>query len=138
MILLDTNVIVYSLNKKSPKNCSAKSFIRENAENLVIAHQNINETLRVITHPKYPKPMDINHALKATVAIAEGISIIFPKENTVFITLELLEKYQIKSNHIFDAYLAATMLSNGIEEIATDNEKDFSILKEIKVINPFC
>ena len=137
MILLDTNIIVYSLDKKSPKNYIATNFIKGNAENLAITHQNINEALRVVTHPKHPKPMNIESAIGAITGIAEGLSIIFPKENTIFITLELLNKYKIKSNNVFDAYLAATMLSNGIEEIATDNEKDFSIIKEIKILNPF-
>jgi predicted nucleic acid-binding protein len=137
MILLDTNIIVYSLDKKSSKNYIATNYIKRNAENLTITHQNINEAIRVITHPKHPKPMRIEKAIEAVTDIAEGLSIIFPKENTIFITLELLNKYKIKSNHVFDAYLAATMLSNGIEEIATDNGKDFSIIKEVKVINPF-
>lgn len=137
MILLDTNIIVYSLDKKSSKNYIATNYIKRNAENLAITHQNINEALRVLTHPKHLKPMDIESAIKAVTAISEGLSIVFPKENTIFITLELLEKYKIKSNHVFDAYLTATMLSNGIEEIATDNEKDFSIIKEVKIINPF-
>ena len=137
MILLDTNILVYSLDKKSPKNHIAINYIKGNAENLAITHQNINEALRVATHPKHIKPMDIDCAIKAVTAIAEGLSIIFPKENTIFITLELLKKYKIKSNHVFDVYLAATMLSNGIEEIATDNEKDFSIIKEVRVLNPF-
>jgi len=137
MILLDTNIIVYSLDKKSSKNYTATNYIKRNAENLAITHQNINEALRVLTHPKHLKPMNIESAIKAITEIAEGLSIIFPKENTIFITLELLKKYKIRSNHVFDAYLAATMLSNGIEEIATDNEKDFSTIKEVKVLNPF-
>ena len=38
---------------------------------------------------------------------------------------------------VFDAYLAATALCNGVETIATDNVRDFSKFSEIKVINPF-
>lgn len=39
--------------------------------------------------------------------------------------------------HFFDALLAATMQENGIKEIVTENEKDFSKVKWMKAVHPF-
>lgn len=38
----------------SPKHTTAKEFLQENIEDLVVAHQNIFETLRIYHTPKIP------------------------------------------------------------------------------------
>ena len=38
---------------------------------------------------------------------------------------------------MFDVFLSATMLDNGITHIITVNEKDFTGIKGISVYNPF-
>ena len=136
-MLLDTNILVYSLTKGSPKKEVARKFILENKKNLVVAHQNVNEAIRLLTHPKTPKKISTKTAVKVVIKIISKLRIATPKPETFYLCINLLEKYNIKSNRVFDAYLVATMLTNGISEIATDNEKDFSAFKEIKVLNPF-
>jgi predicted nucleic acid-binding protein len=49
----------------------------------------------------------------------------------------LIKDKKYLGRRIFDAYLAATMLSNGINIIYTANDNDFEIFKEIEVVNPF-
>lgn len=136
-MLIDSNILVYSINSSSPKNKKAQKFLQNNLGNLDVAHQNIFETIRVLTHPKFPSPMKISDALEAIEAILKGCRIISPDYRTHRIALELIKKYQLSADHVFDAYLAATALSNGIETIATDNVKDFSKLTEIETIDPF-
>ncbi|MBI5227070.1 PIN domain-containing protein [Candidatus Micrarchaeota archaeon] len=46
----------------------------------------------------------------------------------------LFETYKV---HFFDALILATMNSNNIDTIITENEKDFKKVPGIKVINPF-
>lgn len=137
MTLIDSNILVYAINLSSPKHKKARIFLQENTENLVVAHQNIFETLRVLTHPKFPKPMTIAKALKAVDSIARECLIIAPDYKTHNIAVELIKKHSISSDMVFDAYLTATALSNEIYKIATDNEKDFRKFSEIKVVNPF-
>lgn len=136
-MLIDSNILIYSINSSSPKNKKAQKFLQNNLGNLVVAHQNIFETLRVLTHPKFPSPMKISKALEAIEAILKGCRIISPDYRTHHIALELIKKYQLSADHVFDMYLAATALSNGIETIVTDNIRDFSKLTEIEIINPF-
>jgi predicted nucleic acid-binding protein len=135
--LVDANVIVYAINTSSPKNKQAQQFLQREKERLSISHQNIFESLRVLTDPKFPSPMRTDQALNAVERIVRVLDLISPSPKTYYLTQELIIKYQISSDQIFDAYLTATALDNDVLEIATDNEKDFSLFQEIRVCNPF-
>lgn len=136
-MLVDTNILVYAINRRSPKNKIAQIFLQNNIGNLEFTHQNILEALRVLTHPKFPSSMKVLRALKAIENIMKTCRIINPVEKTIYITLILIKRYKLVSDQVFDTYLAATALSNGITTIATDNIRDFKKFKEIKLINPF-
>ncbi len=136
-MLIDTNLIVYAINSASPKHNQAKRFISQNQSNLIVAHQNILEGMRVLTHAKFSHPMTFFQADKAVDAIAEAAMIISPTEETLPIAVALMHKYTRAANRVFDAYLVATMITHDVREIATDNERDFTLYTEITVINPF-
>lgn len=136
-MLVDSNILIYAINHSSPKNKMAQIFLQNNVGNLQVAHQNILETLRVLTHPKFPHPMKINDALKSIENILKACHLICSVEKTIYITLLLIKKNKLVSDQIFDTYLVATAISNGITTIATDNTRDFKKFKEIKLINPF-
>jgi len=126
-----------AINTNSPKNLLAQKYIRENTSDLAVSHQNILESLRVLTHPKLPKPLTYDQAMRAISRIADCVKLISPSPETIYTTLLLIKKYHLKSDAVFDAYLASTALTNSITTIATDNTKDFSTYKEISTINPF-
>lgn len=135
-MLVDTNIIVYAINADSPKNQTAQSFLQENVGALIITHQNIFETLRVLTHPKFSNPMKSYEAKNALEPIIKACKIIYPNNKTHHLALELIQHHNVVGNQIFDAYLAATALSNNVVDIATDNEKDFKIFN-VNILNPF-
>lgn len=136
-MLVDSNILVYAVNRSSPKHKIAQIFLQNNIGHLEVAHQNILEALRVLTHPKFPSPMKIQDALKAINSIIKACRVVYPEGKTYHITLLLIDKNKPVSDQIFDAYLAATALSNGITTIATDNIRDFKKFKGISLINPF-
>lgn len=136
-MLIDSNILVYAINSLSPKHIKAKAFLQSAQESLAVSHQNILESLRILTHPKFLNTMSVSKALKALNNITENLRIIYPNNGTYYVALELIKKYDLKSDLVFDAYLTATALSNDIDTIATDNVKDFSKITEITVINPF-
>lgn len=136
-MLIDSNILIYSINSSSPKHKAAQDFLLQNTGSLEVAHQNIFETLRVLTHPKFPSPMKITNAIEAVESILKGCKVISPEYRTHQIALELIKKYDLSADKIFDAYLVATALGNDINMIATDNIKDFKGISEVKVINPF-
>jgi len=136
-MIVDTNILIYSINSDSPKNKQAQEFLNDNAPDLEIAHQNVLEAIRVLTHISFSRPMSLTDALNAILSTAKSCSIISPDESTYHIAIELIENYKLSGNRIFDAYLAATAISNRIYTIATDNTRDFQKFKEIKLLNPF-
>mgnify|MGYP001610879666 CR=1 FL=1 len=136
-MLIDTNILIYAINIDSSKHKIAKNFLEKNKTDLEIAHQNILEALRVLTHPKFSKIMDAQEVADAVLSITSVCKLINPTFQTIYIALELIEKYHFKSDQVFDAYLAATALSNNIEIIATDNVKDFVHFEQIQIVNPF-
>ena len=48
-MLVDTNILVYAINLSASKHELARNFLRNEFQNVVIAHQNILESLRVLT-----------------------------------------------------------------------------------------
>lgn len=137
-MLVDSNILVYSINSSSPKHKKAQNFLLRNLGNLEAAHQNIFETIRVLTHPKFPSPMKIDEAISAIENLLTGLTIISPDYRTHRIALELIKKYKLSSDEVFDAYLVATALSSDIETIATDNTKDLQkFIGLINAFNPF-
>lgn len=136
-MLIDSNILVYAINADSDKHETAKQLIEDNLGNLEIAHQNILEAVRVLTHKNFSSPLNTAEATEAILILLDPFKIITPTQTTIHLSLEYIQKLNISGNRIFDAYLAATALSNGIKVIATDNVKDFKIFKGLKVMNPF-
>src|SRR5438477_12721456 len=137
MMLVDSNIIIYSINTASPKHEKSQSFLSTQTEKLVISQQNILESIRVLTHSKFSLPMKPQQAIQAVMNIAQTIDIITPDNQTLQIALTWIKKYNLNADQIFDAYLAATAVTNNIKIIATDNTKDFKSFLEIQLYNPF-
>ena len=136
-ILVDSNILIYAINSSSPKHSAAQEFLQTHASHIAIAHQNIFESLRVLTHKKFPNPMLSIGAINAINNIAEHCHVIAADQGAHHIAMAIIQKHRLMGDKIFDAYLAATALSVGINTIATDNTKDFSDLEELLLINPF-
>lgn len=138
-ILIDSNVLVYAINDSSSKNKVARVFLKKSFKNsnLCLAQQNITESLRILTHNKFPKPWNAKEAIEQISKMTNNMSVISPNIKTLFYFFEIIRKIRVSSKQIFDAYLVATALSNGVFTIATDNVRDFKIFEEINIINPF-
>lgn len=67
---------------------------------------------------------------------AKNILKIYPGTEIIEKTLELLKRYKITKQEIFDLQLVATMLSNNITRLYSYNQADFSKFKEIVVLTP--
>lgn len=136
-MLIDSNILIYALSIRSPKRQMAQEFLQNQRNQLVIAHQNYLETIRILTHNKFPSPFNPREALKAVNSITKQAKVIFPQQNTLAIFKILVQTYKTKGLEVFDSYLIATALSNGVTHIATDNQKHFAKYSEISVLNPF-
>lgn len=136
-MIVDTNILIYAINSDSQKHKQAQKFLNGKTDELTITHQNVLEAIRVLTHKKFSKPINLKEALNSVLSTTKSCSMISPNQETYYLALGLIKSYNLSGNRIFDAYLAATALSNGIDTIATDNTRDFKKFKEIKLFNPF-
>ena len=134
--LLDTNILVYSQDKKSSKNKRALEIIDElelNTENIFLTVNNLLEYSAVLTRfykiPKKKISEDIRLFTEHPI-----FRIIYPSEAVTQKFINLMENNP--KLYVYDLYLAAYMLVYGIETIITD-DKDFEEIKGIEVINPF-
>lgn len=140
LALVDTNILVYSDDKNSPSYPAIKNFLEENLPKgvLAIAQQNICEFYAITTdsrrtsHPQTPA----DRILKISAWLQSGLfKTIGSTENTPATIIKLLTIYPAKGQEIFDVYLAATMIDNGIRKIYTADPKIFSKLG-LQAINP--
>lgn len=137
-MLVDSNILVNAINNDSPKQAAARKFLlKYQNRGLVVAHQNILETLRVLTHSKFPNPMTGEAAIREVGDIIRAFQVIAPDNKAHLIALKLISKHRLTGDKIFDAYLAATAMAAGIDTIATDNTKDFTKFLSVITHNPF-
>lgn len=135
--LLDTNILIYAYDRESPFHIRAVDVIlasKESANNIVIAQQNIVEfcnVLNITYHIPYTS------IVEDTKDIMKDLPVIGPRSTSLSVFLKLLKNYKKTSQYIFDLYLAATMLDNGVTHIITANERDFVGIKGISVYNPW-
>ena len=140
LFLVDTNILVYADDEGSSFYQLMKSFLEENLlkHDLAISAQNIIEYYSLVTNPqRISKPVS-PEATKDRIKkwLETGLyKIISPTIFTPMTLLRILEKSPLKGPDIFDAYLAATMIDNGIDTICTADEKIFQRLG-LKTINP--
>ena len=142
VVLFDTNILVYARDLESPNFQKAKELqhaVNEGVLNAVITPQNLLEFYSVITNQAKSKKAD--SPKEAIVEIKKYLispfEVIVPLGNELEIVLRLIKDRNFRGRKIFDVYLVATMLSNGIKTIYTANERDFEMFGEIKVVNPF-
>lgn len=139
-VLFDTNVLLYNQNRNSLFYSAAFNYhkkVFDGEIKAVISSQNILEFTSVLMNPKItPHPLTKKQVITELENYYKygSFEIIYPNEETLVIFIELLKKYHLRNHRqIFDIFLVATMLSNGINTILTANDQDFPF-KEIKVI----
>lgn len=137
--LIDTNILVYSLDNKSPFHKVSAQILKECIEGTrfgVIAQQNIVECTNVLFRESEKKREEILSDLQIVVS-SFNLQIVYPFQTTLLTFLNLIRRLKQRKKEFFDVFLAATMLDNGIKNIITANEKDFAGIKEISAHNPF-
>lgn len=142
MILFDTNILVYVHNRVSPFHKTAyllETQVLKGKLQAAISTQNILEFYSTVTNPqKINLPLIPQEAGRVIHDyLASPFQIINPHAGDFDRALYFSIERKIKGRRVFDLYLIATMLSNGIDTIYTANDKDFKDFSEIRAVNPF-
>ena len=137
---IDTNILVYAISKGVEKHGLAKDLVNsilEGKYNAVICVQNLNEFIATVTDSRR-----MTAPLNVLVSINEidkfmhgGIKIFYPKLKTWDIYKKILKnKPKTKGQIIYDYFLAATLMSNGVNTLITENVKDFEGIKGFRAV----
>mgnify|MGYP001613964158 CR=1 FL=1 len=135
---IDTNILVYSLNSESIYHEKAKEFINNLSKKRilgVITWQNLSELYAVATDKKrFPGFMAASQAVTVIKNLLgnKNIKLILPTTSTGKTFFDLIMKNKPKGQKIHDIFLSATLLSNGIHTLVTENTKDFSGITNLK------
>jgi predicted nucleic acid-binding protein len=121
------------LNQDSKFFKRSRNVLDHSNQQLVTTSKNLLEFLAVVTRESgYDLNTDL--ALEILDDIIQGIDVIYPDQDSLAIFLELMEHYQPKGLKVHDLEIISIGLAAGIHQIATFNEKDFTAIKEISLL----
>ncbi|MBC8489817.1 MAG: type II toxin-antitoxin system VapC family toxin [Bacteroidetes bacterium] len=132
-ILVDTNVLVYSIDEDSKFNSRAIKLLTNPNYDLYTTSKNLSEFLVVLT-----KGIEVPLTIKETVDLLEGLmanlTILYPSKNSFRQFKKLVLKYKPRGLKIHDFENVSIGLENGIKHVATINIKDFKSIDELHLI----
>lgn len=134
--LIDTNILVYAFdNKDLIKKRRCERLLKEiigKKFKFYLSTQILSE-FYVVTTGKTAKILEKEEAKQIVEEISEIFNILEIKKEAI---IEAIRISVFHKTSFWDALIAATMLENNIFTIYTENEKDFSKITELKIINP--
>jgi predicted nucleic acid-binding protein len=134
-VLIDTNVLIYALDKDSSYHLWSRRFFNDPNVQCVTTTKNISEFICVITkHSGYS--IDINEAVASAKIFLSHCDLFYPDFLSVRLWYSMIQEYNITGLAVHDCEIASIALSNDVKKIATVNRKDFETIKELEVITP--
>ena len=128
-VLLDTNILIYALDKGNPFHHDAVTLIGDPSLNFFIATKNISEYFAVCSKLGIPLPKAYGFYLQ----VCQNTQILYPDHQSLSVFEQLLQKYQPTGNRVYDMEIVSVAIVHQIPEVAKVNVKDFSGISEIKV-----
>lgn len=130
-LLLDTNVLIYSIDEGSKYFIKSQNIFSEQFE-LFTTSKNLSEFLSVVT--RLPKnPLTLDDALVIVKDFSNLMTILYPDNESFIIFQRLLRKYKPIGLKIHDFEILSISLANQVTTVVTFNEKDFKEVQEIKL-----
>ena len=141
--VVDTNVLVYAADTSSSFHERSQQLRDRGFRGevpLVVAPQVLMEFFAAITSPwrvSLPRSSEEARAEVEKYACADNMLKIYPDRTALDRTIELLHHHlQVARQEIFDLFLVATMLANGVTRIYTYNQQHFTRFAGIEVLTP--
>ncbi|MFH1051603.1 MAG: type II toxin-antitoxin system VapC family toxin [bacterium] len=122
--LIDTNILIYFLAN------AFKGKIKTYVQKVINVSFNISliTKIELLSYPKLTK--NDENMLRDFLSLAHVLPV---NDEIIEAIIQIKKVYQVK---IPDAILAATAIENNFT-LLTRNEKDFTKIKKLKLINPF-
>lgn len=142
LILLDTNILVYADQAEDDHHEAAK-MVRDRGLRgeiaVCISPQVLTEFFAVVTNPRrvtVPRTPAAAMAEVEQYIKSRHIQKIYPGPGVLDHLQTLFRTHSVSGPAIFDLYLIATMLENGVTTLYTFNTDDFTPYAEIEVLTP--
>ncbi len=139
-MLVDANILLFAVDKASPFHEPAARWLTDQLNGparIGFPWQSLGAFLRISTHPRAAeRPLQPAAAWKHVDAwlAAEPAWIPQPTERHAEVLGELTRKYELRSNLISDAQVAALAIEHGLTVCSADT--DFARFAEIRWLNP--
>jgi len=125
--LLDTNILVYAMNKDAEHHRACRALLERALVDDVavcLTPQILFEYYAVVTSAKQmTTPLTAPEAIEDIERLRGAIPVVHPTTEMIGRTLALLGTLGYTGRHVFDVALTATMLENGIQTIYTYDER---------------
>jgi hypothetical protein len=142
MFVVDTNLLVYAANRRSPHQGPARSALekwRWGSEAWFLTWSIIYEFLRATTHTRtLDRPLTFAEAWSIIDSLRSSPSfgILVETERHADVVRDLTLEYpRISGNRLHDLHIAALMREHGVVEIRTA-DLGFHEFKFLRVVNP--
>lgn len=135
-IFFDTNIICYAFDLNEPaKKEVCEKLIKKvmGGETVgVVSNQVLGEVFNLATRKLGISPDKVRIIIDTIIESKKWRKINYT-EGTI---AKAAQNFELFGTHFWDLVIAETMKENGVEEIFTENEKDFKA-SEVVVKNPF-
>ena len=142
MILIDTNILVYTVNRKSPDHERCSQWVesrRDSGDPLCTTWPIVYEFLRVATHPSvFRPPLDASAALDIVDMLVRspGFEILIATVDHARVARQIISELPNAAGNIMhDVHTVVLMREHGVRRICT-HDADFSRFPHIEVIDP--
>ncbi len=132
MTLLDTNVLVHAAYRNSPLHPAAAELVERGLRRsglYCIAPQNLVEFAAVASRPRWVSlPLSAAELLHMGELLyrSRRLAKIYPRRGTVVRAIREGAALEITGPRWYDLFLAVTMRDAGVEEIITEDVRDFA------------
>lgn len=135
--LVDTNVLVYRTDRRSPFHAGAKEVVDRGLSgdlSLVLTGQILLEYVRVMTHAKMTKtPLDMKRAWEEAAKFKAAFGYLLQPEDMIERMIALEGAVHAHGKEVFDLCHAATALAAGVTEVYTFDPTLFVRVPGLKV-----
>jgi toxin-antitoxin system PIN domain toxin len=140
VISIDTNLLLYSLNRDCPEHGAARAFVEACAGRADVA---MAELVLVELYVLLRNPAVVRRPLEAGKAAALCQAFRRHPRWALVDTAAVMDRVWVAAarpgvarRHVFDARLAHTLLDSGVKEFATRNTRDFEGFGFERVFDP--
>jgi predicted nucleic acid-binding protein len=140
-IVLDTNILLYASDTKSPFWKQSKQVIEQGIEEGVqfyLPDKVLYEFFAVLSSKAYSKMITHSQAVELLgfYLLSDQFIKISSTEYTLFLTYELIQKYGTNGKRVFDLAIVSIANEHEIPVIYTKNTKDFKGIEEVRAVDP--